>query len=77
VAVALTLVQKKQIRINIHKRNKIKNTVQTIQNTPKHPHIHTTTRTHTHTQTLICILKYSIFWAHTHASKHDVFVCLV
>jgi len=38
VAVVLTLVQPKQIRINIHKRNN-KNTVQTIQNT-----INTSTR---------------------------------
>ena len=33
VAVVLTLVQTKQVRINIHKRNNTKNTVQTIQNT--------------------------------------------
>ena len=33
MAVVLTLVQKKQIRINIHKRNNTKNTVQIIQNT--------------------------------------------
>ena len=33
VAVVLTLVQTKQTRINIHKRNNTKNTVQTIQNT--------------------------------------------
>ena len=33
VAVVLTLVQTKQIRINIHKRNNTKDTVQTIQNT--------------------------------------------
>jgi len=33
VAVVLTLVQTKQIRINIHKRNNTKNTAQTIQNT--------------------------------------------
>ena len=32
MAVVLTLVQKKQIRISIHKRNNTKNTVQTIQN---------------------------------------------
>jgi len=32
VAVVLTLVQTKQIRINIHKRNNTKNTVQTVQN---------------------------------------------
>jgi hypothetical protein len=53
VAVFLTLEPTKQIRINIHKRNNTKNTVQTIQNTvntrthitktptqlSKHPHI--------------------------------------
>ena len=33
VAVVLTLVETKQIIINIHKRNNTKNTVQTIQNT--------------------------------------------
>jgi len=33
VAVVLTLVQTKQIRINIHKRNNTKNAVQTIENT--------------------------------------------
>ena len=45
MAVLLTLVQTKQIRINVHKRNNAKNAAQTIQNTviqahilPKHPH---------------------------------------
>ena len=33
VTVVLTLVQTKQIRINIHKGNNTKNTVQTIRNT--------------------------------------------
>jgi hypothetical protein len=33
VAIVLTLVQTRQIRINIHKRKHNKNTVQTIQNT--------------------------------------------
>jgi len=55
VAVVLTLIQTKQIRINILKRNNTKNTVQTIQNTantqvhilPKHPHIK---KNHTYTQ---------------------------
>ena len=58
MAVVPTLVQTKQIRINIHKRNNTKNTVQTIQNTviqvhilPKHPHITKPTHTHTHTIT--------------------------
>ena len=51
VAVALTPVQTKQIRINIHKRNNTKNTVQTIQNTVNtSTHVtKTPTRTHTHT----------------------------
>jgi GTPase Era involved in 16S rRNA processing len=56
VAVVLTLVQTKQIRINTHKRNNIKNTVQTIQNTrntnigiTKTPTLHKTpTYTHPH-----------------------------
>jgi len=56
VAVVLTLVQTKQIRINIHKRNNTKNTLQQIQNTantsrhinktPTHYKIHTYTNTH-------------------------------
>jgi len=33
LAVVLTLVQTKQTRINVHKRNSTKNTVQTTQNT--------------------------------------------
>jgi len=33
MAVVLTLVQTKQMRMSIHKRNNTKNTVQTIQNT--------------------------------------------
>jgi hypothetical protein len=49
VAVALTLVQTKQIRINIYKRNNTKNTVQTVQNTVNtSTHI---TKTHTHYKT--------------------------
>jgi len=54
VAVVLTLVQTKQIRINVHKRNNTKNTVQTIQNAviqihilPKHPHITKQAKTNT------------------------------
>jgi hypothetical protein len=42
VAVILTLIQIKQIRINIHKRDNTKNTVQTIQNSAN-------TSTHLHT----------------------------
>jgi methyl coenzyme M reductase subunit D len=57
VAVVLTLVQKKQIRINIHKRNNTKNTVQTVQNIvntilPKHSHIHTPTHYTTNSNTV-------------------------
>jgi hypothetical protein len=62
VEVVLTLVQTKQIRINIHKRNNAKNTVKTIQNTLntithqnthtlQNPHIHTPTHYKTHTYT--------------------------
>ena len=57
VAVVLTLVQTKQIRMNIHKRNDAKNTVKTIQNTvninthitktPTHYNTHTYTHMHT------------------------------
>jgi len=51
MAVVLKLVQKKQIGINVHKRNRTKNTVQAIQNavststhitkTPPHTLAHT------------------------------------
>jgi hypothetical protein len=54
VAAVLTLVQRKQIRINIHKGNKAKNTVQTIENTLNtSTHITKTTthyKTHTYTK---------------------------
>jgi hypothetical protein len=60
-AVVLTLVQKKQIRINIHKRNNTKNTAQTTQNTVNtSTHItKTPTRyiTHTNTHTYITQVK--------------------
>ena len=51
MAVVLTLVQTKQIRINIHKRNNTKNAVQTTQNTVNTSTLITkaSTRTHTHT----------------------------
>jgi hypothetical protein len=53
VAVVLTIVQTKQIRINIRKRNNTKNTVQTIQNTVNtSTHITNTSthyKTHKHT----------------------------
>jgi hypothetical protein len=62
VAVVLTIVHTKQIRISIHKRNK-KKTAQTIQITAqtilntlnkitqiiKHPHVTNPTPAHTHT----------------------------
>jgi hypothetical protein len=57
-----SLVQTKQIRLNIHKRNNTKKTVQTIQNTvntiiyiTKAPtHYKTHTHTHTHTYGTCC-----------------------
>ena len=51
MAVVLTLVQTKQIRINIHKRNNTKNTVQKLQNTVNTSTHSTKTPTHTHTHT--------------------------
>jgi len=59
VAVVLTLVQTKQIRISIHKRNNTKNIVQTIQNTVNTSTHVTKTPTHYKTQTYI----------HTHFTK--------
>jgi len=59
VAVVLTLVQTKQVRINIHKRNDTKNTVQTMQNTVNtirditetlNQFVKTSPHTHTHTK---------------------------
>ena len=49
MAVVFTLVHTKQIRITIHKRNNIKNTAQTIQNTENTSIRITKTHTHTHT----------------------------
>ena len=52
MAVVLTLVQTKQIIINIHKRNNTKNTVPTIQNTvntSNYQNNHTLQNPHTHT----------------------------
>ena len=57
MAVVLTLVQTKQIRINIHKLNNATNTVQKIQNTINALTHITKTLTHTHTHT------------HTHITK--------
>ena len=48
MAVVLTLVQTKQIRINIHKRNNIKNTVQRIQNSKYKYTYYQNTHTYTH-----------------------------
>jgi len=53
VAVVLTLVQTKQIRINIHKRNNTRNTVQTIQITVNISTHITKTPTHYKTHTYI------------------------
>jgi hypothetical protein len=54
VAAVLPLVQTKQIRINIHKRNNTKNTVDTsthIAKTPIHTHTHTLQNPRIHTTT--------------------------
>jgi len=48
VAVVLALVQTKRIRINIHKRNYTKNTVQTIQNTVHKYTYYQNSHTYTH-----------------------------
>ena len=57
VAAVLTPVQTEQIRINIHKRNNTRNTVQTVQNTVNtSTHINKTTtnyKTHTYSHTHI------------------------
>jgi hypothetical protein len=67
VAVVLTLVQTKQIRINIHKRNNTKNTVQTIRNT-----LHTSTHiTKTHTHTLHKKLKQTQCKTHSKWNRHN------
>jgi hypothetical protein len=52
VALVLTIVQTKQIRINIHKWNSTKNTEQTTQHAVNTSARITTTPTHTHTHTL-------------------------
>ena len=66
MAVVLTLVQTKQIRINVHKRNNKKNT-ETIQNTvnasthvtktPKHYKTHTYTHSHITKQVTITTIQ--------------------
>ena len=69
VAAVLTLVQTKQIRINIHKRNNTKhiNTstliTQTSTQLSKHPHITKPTHTHTHT------LQNPHIYTHPHITK--------
>ena len=71
MTVVLTQVHTKQIRINILKRNNIKNTVQTIQSTVNtSTHItktptHYKTHTHTHTQTVKNKLKLPQHKTHT------------
>ena len=83
VAVVLTLVQIKQIRINIHKRNNTKDTVQKstkhskykytcYQNTHtlQNPHIHTPTHYKTHTLTHTHTHTYTPTHYKTHTHKH-------
>ena len=59
MAVVLTLVQTKQIRINIHKRSNTKNTVQTIRN-----RVHTST----HITTTTTLYKTNTY-THPHITK--------
>ena len=76
MAVVLTLVQTKQIRINIHKPNNKKNSTNNTKHSknkytlPKHPHNcqnthtlqnpHLHTHTHTHTQTRVLRGNYTL-----------------
>jgi len=62
LAVGLTLVQTKQIRITLHKRNNTKNTVQTIQNTVN-TSIHITKTVH------ILPKEYTYYQNSTHITK--------
>ena len=74
--VVLTLVQTKQIRINVHKRNNTNNKVQTIQKTvntqilPKHPHITKPMRTHTDTLQTPHIHIPTHYKTHTYTPTH-------
>jgi hypothetical protein len=71
VAVVLTLVQTKQIRINIHKRNNTKNTVQTTQNTVNtNTHI-TKTPSHYKSHTLQNKLKQPQYKIHPNESQYN------
>jgi hypothetical protein len=72
MAVVLTLVETKQIRINIHKRNNIKGRVRTIQNTGS-TSIHITkipTHTHTHTLQIPHIHTPTHYKSHTYTHPH-------
>ena len=67
----------------MRKRNNTKNTVQKVQNTPKHLHITIPIHTHNHMHTYthphidLYIKIFNILGEHTHALKQDVFLCLV
>jgi hypothetical protein len=64
VAVVLTLVQTKQVRLNIHKRNDTKNTVQTIiQNT-----VNTTTS---------ITIQVHVIWLMRHKTSYNFCVTLL
>jgi len=66
VAVVHTLVQTRQVRINIHKRNNTKNTAQTMQDTVNTSLHITKTPTHTHTHTLQYSHAHITIPTHTH-----------
>jgi hypothetical protein len=72
VAVVLTPVQTKQIRINTYKRNNTKYTVQTIQNTVNTGTHITKTPTRTHTQQYTEVKQMDTDLLQTGGSKADV-----
>jgi len=74
VAVVLTLVQTKQIRINIHKRNNTKHSKYKYtyhRNTCTLPNPQTHTHTHTHTHTLQNKLKHSTRYTQMKQSQYN------
>ena len=69
VAVVLTLVQIKQIRINVRKQNNTKNTLQTIRNTVNTSTHITKTPTPTHNETLQNNLKQPQYKSNNHSTN--------
>ena len=80
VAVVLILVQIKQIRINIYKRDNTRNTVQTVQNTVNtSTHITETpthTYTHMHTSTQWFVFGKIQYFGRTHTHASTVCLCV-